>query len=45
MYGAFAILPMFLVWIYVTWWVTLAGATVVANMPVVRAWEPSPKKP
>ncbi len=44
-YGAFAILPMFLVWIYVTWWVTLAGATVVANMPVVRAWEPSPKTP
>ncbi|MBU3600667.1 YihY family inner membrane protein [Polynucleobacter sp. 30F-ANTBAC] len=40
-YGAFAILPLFLVWIYVTWWVTLAGATIVANMPIVRAWERS----
>ncbi len=40
-YGAFAILPLFLVWIYVTWWVTLAGATIVANMPIMRAWERS----
>jgi membrane protein len=38
-YGAFAILPLFLVWIYLTWWVTLAGATMVANMPIVRAWK------
>ncbi len=38
-YGAFAILPLFLVWIYMTWWVTLAGATLVANMPTMRAWE------
>ena len=37
-YGAFAILPLFLVWIYLTWWVTLAGATLVANLPIVRAW-------
>lgn len=42
-YGAFAILPLFLIWIYVTWWVTLAGATVVANMPMIRAWERSPQ--
>jgi membrane protein len=41
-YGAFAILPLFLVWIYLTWWVTLAGATVVANLPIVRAWERRP---
>ena len=40
-YGAFAILPLFLIWIYVTWWVTLVGATIVANMPIVRAWERS----
>ncbi|MEO0047912.1 MAG: hypothetical protein RLZZ410_871 [Pseudomonadota bacterium] len=40
-YGAFAILPLFLVWIYMTWWVTLAGATLVANMPIMRAWERS----
>jgi membrane protein len=38
-YGAFAILPLFLVWIYLTWWVTLAGATLVANLPIIRAWE------
>ena len=38
-YGAFAILPLFLIWIYVTWWVTLAGATLVANLPIIRAWD------
>jgi membrane protein len=38
-YGAFAILPLFLVWIYLTWWVTLVGATLVANLPIMRAWE------
>ena len=38
-YGAFAILPLLLVWIYITWWVTLVGATLVANMPIIRAWD------
>ena len=38
-YGAFAILPLFLVWIYLTWWVTLVGATLVANLPIMRAWQ------
>lgn len=38
-YGAFAIVPLFLVWIYITWWVTLAGATLVANLPIIRAWD------
>ena len=36
-YGAFAILPLALIWIYVTWWVTLAGAVLVANLPIIRA--------
>jgi membrane protein len=36
-YGAFAILPLVLIWIYVTWWVTLAGALLVANMPMIRS--------
>ena len=36
-YGAFAILPLALIWIYITWWVTLAGAVLVANLPVIRA--------
>jgi len=26
-----------LIWIYVTWWVTLAGALLVANMPMIRS--------
>jgi membrane protein len=36
-YGTFAIVPLALIWIYVTWWVTLAGALLVANMPLIRA--------
>jgi membrane protein len=44
-YGAFAILPLFLVWIYLTWWVTLAGATLVANLPIMRAWEKGREEP
>lgn len=35
-YGTFAILPLMLIWIYITWWVTLAGAVIVANMPRIR---------
>ena len=37
LYGAFAILPLFLLWIYLTWWVTLAGAVLTARMPEIRA--------
>jgi membrane protein len=36
-YGTFAIVPLALIWIYVTWWVTLAGALLVANMPLIRS--------
>lgn len=35
-YGTFAIVPLMLIWIYITWWVTLAGAVIVANMPIIR---------
>lgn len=35
-YGAFAALPIFLLWIYLSWLVTLLGATIAANLPVVR---------
>ncbi len=35
-YGTFAIVPLMLIWIYITWWVTLAGAMIVANMPTIR---------
>ena len=36
-YGAFAIFPLALLWIYLTWWITLAGAVLVANLPSVRS--------
>ena len=36
-YGTFAILPLMLLWIYLTWWVTLVGALIVANLPAIRA--------
>jgi membrane protein len=35
-YGAFAIFPLALLWIYLTWWITLAGAVLVANLPDIR---------
>jgi len=36
-YGAFAIFPLGLMWIYMTWWITLAGAVLVANLPDIRS--------
>jgi membrane protein len=36
-YGAFAIFPLGLLWIYMTWWITLAGAILVANLPDIRS--------
>jgi len=36
-YGAFAIFPLALLWIYLTWWITLAGAVLVANLPRIRS--------
>ncbi|TXI81028.1 MULTISPECIES: YihY family inner membrane protein [unclassified Cupriavidus] len=35
-YGTFAVFPLFLLWMYVSWLVTLLGATIAANLPVVR---------
>jgi membrane protein len=35
-YGAFAALPLFLVWVYVSWLVFLAGATFTALLPGYR---------
>ena len=37
LYGAFAVLPLFLLWIYLTWWVTMAGAVLTASLPHIRA--------
>jgi len=36
-YGAFAIFPLGLLWIYMTWWITLVGAVLVANLPSIRS--------
>jgi membrane protein len=35
-YGAFATIPIFLVWLYMSWVVVLAGATVTAMLPAYR---------
>jgi membrane protein len=40
-YGAFAVLPVFLLWVYFSWLVTLAAALVTANL--ARAGKPRPK--
>jgi membrane protein len=36
-YGAFATIPIFLVWLYVSWLVVLTGAIVTAMLPAYRA--------
>jgi membrane protein len=45
-YGALAALPLFLLWMYLSWLITLVGALLVAALPVVkyeRWWhEPAP---
>ena len=35
-YGAIAVIPIFLIWIYTSWLVTLFGAVVAASLPVVK---------
>ncbi len=36
-YGAFALVPLFLLWVYLGWFITLAGATIVSALPAIRA--------
>lgn len=35
-YGAFATLPIFLMWMYLSWLAILAGATIAATIPAIR---------
>ncbi len=35
-YGAFATVPMFLLWMYLCWFITLAGAMIASALPAVR---------
>ena len=37
LYGAFAIIPLFLLWLYLSWVVVLFGATLTAALPAWRA--------
>ncbi len=36
-YGAFAVLPLFLLWVYLSWLVILFGAAIAATAPMLRA--------
>jgi membrane protein len=43
-YGAFAVFPLFLLWVYFSWLVTLTAALVAANLARAAASRPSVRR-
>ncbi len=44
-YGAFATLPIFLMWIYLSWLAVLVGATAASLLPALRLHRWAPPRP
>lgn len=44
LYGAFAVLPMFLLWVYFSWLVTMVAAMLTANLALSRRQQPRPAR-